>query len=236
MNILLFNKDELTESNRLTLSDYRFKHLQKITKVECGGSVKVGEIDGKMGLAKVLQINEKQVELEVNLDRDPPKPLPLTLLLSLPRPKTLKKVIPAAVSMGVKKITLMNSYRVEKSYWQSPVVQNDYLSDLARLGLEQGFDTVTPTICKEKRFKPFVEDRLVNIINKKVALVPHVGNSNTISKATTNKDYVIAIGPEGGFIPYEIDMLRSIGFKPVTLGKRILRVENATVATIAKLF
>ena len=41
---------------------------------------------------------------------------------------------------------------------------------------------------------------------------------------------IVAIGPEGGFDPLEIHCFISHGFLPVTLGKRILRTETATLA------
>lgn len=43
----------------------------------------------------------------------------------------------------------------------------------------------------------------------------------------------ILIGPEGGIENEEIDFLRSAGFIPITLGKRILRTETAGPAAIA---
>ena len=46
----------------------------------------------------------------------------------------------------------------------------------------------------------------------------------------------LAIGCEGGFIPYEINLLAAQGFTPVELGERILRVETAVTALIARLF
>ena len=48
-------------------------------------------------------------------------------------------------------------------------------------------------------------------------------------------EVIAAIGPEGGFIPNEIEMLGRIGFRPVTLGPRILHVEAAVPALLAKL-
>lgn len=41
------------------------------------------------------------------------------------------------------------------------------------------------------------------------------------------------IGPEGGFSPVEIEKAKTAGFMPVTLGKRILRAETATITVIA---
>lgn len=45
----------------------------------------------------------------------------------------------------------------------------------------------------------------------------------------------IIIGPEGGFSTKEVDKLRSIGIRPVSLGKSILRTETAGPATLAML-
>ena len=53
---------------------------------------------------------------------------------------------------------------------------------------------------------------------------------------TVNQPVTLAIGCEGGFIPYEVDLLAQQGFMPVELGERILRVETAVTALIARLF
>jgi 16S rRNA (uracil1498-N3)-methyltransferase len=43
----------------------------------------------------------------------------------------------------------------------------------------------------------------------------------------------LLIGPEGGFAVEEIHMAEEIGFQPVTLGKRILRMETAAMVSAA---
>ena len=103
------------------------------------------------------------------------------------------------------------------------------------LGLEQAKDTVLPEVQLVKRFKPFVEDQLPALIRDSQNLIAHLGNyrqcPNLPQQSTT-----LAIGPEGGWIDYEVDKLQQIGFTPVQLGQRILRVETAVAAFLTKLY
>ena len=43
----------------------------------------------------------------------------------------------------------------------------------------------------------------------------------------------LLLGPEGGLHPREVETLRQRGFQPVSLGRRILRAETATITAVA---
>ena len=47
------------------------------------------------------------------------------------------------------------------------------------------------------------------------------------------KEFVLVIGPEGGFSAGEIELARQASFLSVSLGKRVLRVETASLAVLA---
>jgi 16S rRNA (uracil1498-N3)-methyltransferase len=47
------------------------------------------------------------------------------------------------------------------------------------------------------------------------------------------KSFHLVIGPEGGFAREEIDRAHRAGFLPVSLGRRVLRVETAALAVLA---
>ncbi|ETF10111.1 16S rRNA (uracil(1498)-N(3))-methyltransferase [Pseudomonas moraviensis] len=235
MNLLLLEEADFIAADRVILRDRRLTHMQEVHRSEVGDSLRVGRINGLMGSAELLRLEAGEAELRVNLDQPPPAKLPLTLVLALPRPKMLRRVFQTVATMGVAKVILVNSYRVEKSFWQTPFLEPEAIREQLILGLEQARDTVLPEIVIEKRFKPFVEDRLPAIAEGTLGLVGHPGNFPPCPRALS-EPVTLAIGPEGGWIPYEIDLLAKSGLQPVQLGERILRVETAVTAMLARLF
>lgn len=235
MNLLLLEDGDFVAADRVHLSGRRLVHLNEVHRAENGDTLRVGRLGGKMGRGQLLQLDATSAELQVAFDQPPPAKLPITLLLALPRPKMLKRVLQSVSAMGVPRLILLNSFRVEKSFWQTPFLEPDAIREQLILGLEQARDTLLPEVIIEKRFKPFVEDRLPAIAEGTLGLVGHPGNHPPCPRALT-EPVTLAIGPEGGWIPYEIDLLGKAGLQPVQLGERILRVETAVTALLARLF
>lgn len=235
MNLLLLEDADFVAADRVVLAGRRLKHLQEVHRAAVGDSLRVGRLGGLMGSGTLLELSEQHATLQLSLDLPPPAKLPLTLLLALPRPKMLKRVLQTVSAMGVPRLILLNSYRVEKSFWQTPFLEPEALREQLILGLEQARDTVLPEVIIEKRFKPFVEDRLPGIAAGSLGLVGHPGDFPACPRAV-EQPVTLAIGPEGGWIPYEVDKLREAGLQPVQLGERILRVETAVPALLARLF
>ena len=235
MNLLLLEDGDFVAPDRVRLQGRRLQHLREVHRAECGDSLRVGRLGGLMGRGELLSLNAEQAELQISLDTPPPAKLPLTLLLAVPRPKMLKRVLQTVSAMGVARLVLLNSYRVEKSFWQTPFLEPAAIREQLILGLEQARDTVLPEVTLEKRFKPFVEDRLPALADGTLGLTGHPGEYPACPRAVEGP-VTLAIGPEGGWIPYEVELLRLAGLQPVQLGERILRVETAVPALLARLF
>jgi RsmE family RNA methyltransferase len=236
MNLVLFSEADFIGDNLIAIRDTRrLQHISQIHQIKLGETLKVGLLNGNMGSGLVVFYNEAEIHLEISLMQTPPKPLPVTLVLALPRPKMLKRTLQTIATLGVKKIYLINSYRVEKSYWQTPLLEEEAIKEHLLLGLEQGCDTLLPEVNLIKRFKPFVEDDLNTIVGTTTALVAH---PYTALPCPAQIDYALtlAIGPEGGFIPYEIDLLQKCGFAAVNLGERIMRVETVVPYLLGRLY
>lgn len=234
MNLILLFNDDFLDAQRVRLDGRRAAHVRAVHRAAVGDTLRVGRLDGRVGSGRVVAIADAAIELEVALDRDPPPPAGVALLLALPRPKALRRVLQCAAAFGIKEIVLLNTWRVEKSFWESPALDAADVRDQLLLGLEQGADTVLPRVEQRRRFKPFVEDELGARLGGRRALVAHPTAAAPCPHAADGALW-LAVGPEGGFIGYEIEMLQARGFEPVALGPRPLRVEHAVPALLGRL-
>lgn len=235
LNLLLFTDEDRLEAHTVKVLGRRLEHLRQVHRTNVGDTLRVGEVDGMMGEGKILEINNEGAILTISLDQPPPPKLPLSLVLALPRPKMLRRILRSAAEFGVARLHLINSYRVEKSYWQTPALHEDTIREYLLQGLEQSRDTRVPLVQCHRAFKPFVEDILPGMIDGNRALLAHPGEHPSCPRNLTGETLLV-IGPEGGFIPYEVEKLQSAGCATVSLGPRILRVENAVTSLLGRLF
>ena len=234
MNIVLLDPLQ-TESEIWTISAKRqLEHLRTHVDIQVGDSLKVGIREGKRYLTEIVEITEQAIKLKSIKEELVPEKLPVTLIVAMPRPKVLRRLIMDSVTLGVEKIILLHSYRVDKSYWQTPFLQQ--LDQYVTLGLEQAGDTIAPKIEIYKRFKPFVEDVLPSLITAECpAYVAHPYADMKMPFAIDHPCSIM-IGPEGGFIPYEVDLLIKNGCQAVSLGNRIIRTETVIAYVLGRLF
>ena len=220
------------------------EHISQVLAAKVGDTLKIGQLKGNLGSAIIADITPERIELcEVKLTIAPPPKLNLTVVLALPRPKVLRRLMMDMTALGVRDIILINSYRTQKSYWQSPMLGR--LDEFVLEGLQQGVDTVAPRISLQKRFKPFVEDELAQLITNR-AIIAHpyaeLSFSQYVQKQLENSEpphssvlpSMVFIGAEGGWIDYEVELLARQGCQAVHIGPRILRTEAAVNAILGQ--
>ncbi len=237
MNLCLIFEDDVKTGNAVELTGRRAEHIRSVLRADAGQRIKVGILNGAIGSAVVSQINSTAVTIQIDfplLDTPPPT-LPLTLILALPRPKMLQRTLQTIATMGVQRLCLIHSMRVEKSYWQSPLLEKQKIAEHLILGLEQAVATQMPEIEQHPHFDSFMQERLPELDKGARKFVAHPGDFASATPQT-NAEVLLAIGPEGGFVANEIKKFVDAGFEPIQLGARILRVETAIPVTIAKLF
>lgn len=227
MNLILVNDADFITNDEVILRDDRARHIYHVHKACAEQTLKVGKLNGLLGLGQVLAIDKKSIHMRLTLDTPPPAKIPLKLVLALPRPKVIQRVLRTITELGIGELTLINCKRVEKSYWGSSAMTDDNIQRCVAEGLSLAKDTIPPRITLEKRFRPFVEDRLPNLLIERSGYLAHFEENQTHTEHFTSGNKLLVIGPEGGFIPFEIEKLQHAGLHSVSYGKRIMRVETA---------
>lgn len=235
MNLLLLEPNQLDDAGHATLSPRQVAHLNDVLGAAPGDTIRAGIVDGAIGDLKLERIDASSATGIFTPKSPPPAPLPAKLVLALPRPKMLRRILRDCAMLGFKEIVLVNTCRVEKSYWKSPLLTDEKIREQLLLGLEQAVDTRVPTVTLERLFKPFVQDRLPQWSKDTRRLVLHP-RSTTPCPTGIDEPVTLAIGPEGGFIDYEVELLESVGFEGANLGPRILRVETVLPWVGGRLF
>lgn len=239
MNIILVAAEEIT-NRQVTLEDHRAVHIIKVLQSEVGDRVRLGIIDGGRGIATVTEIRKKRpfsVVLTVQINDCATFEPEIDLILALPRPIMLKRILTQVAALGVGKLFLIHANRVEKSFWEASLLENGHYREHLRQGLEQAVDTRMPQVEMYRRFKPFMEDILREISGGYLArLMAHPYGQSSLTDALTGDPgrILLAVGPEGGWVDFEVEMFQRQGFSCCSMGERILKVDTAVIALHAK--
>jgi 16S rRNA (uracil1498-N3)-methyltransferase len=239
MNLLLFEPDEITADRIVTFSGRRGKHVSRILGCRPGDTVRAGIVNGPVGSGEIVSIQENKVVLRFNAETGQPEQPDVDLILGLVRPIMLKKILAQAASLGAGRIFLINGNRVEKSFFNAGILEEKKYRPYLIEGLEQARHTYLPEVSVHKRFRPFVEDFIPAVAETySNMLVAHPEADKNLKQAIGSKisgRTLLAVGPEGGWVDFEIDRFIEHGFTSVSMGDRVLRTDTAVVALLAQL-
>lgn len=234
MNLIIVQPQDIS-GDELVLTDQRAQHIHKVLRCQPGDNLRVGVLNGPMGTGRIISMALGRVCLRLKLDIAPPPAPALDLILALPRPVMLKRILVQAVTLGVNHIYLINANRVEKSFFSSTLVAAGGWREFLFKGLEQAVDTRMPGLSIHQRFRPFVEDILPPVLARRGGerIVAHPGGGTVIPAGAGSRAF-LAIGPEGGWVDFEIEKFQAAGFGVFSPGPRIMRVDTAVPALMAQ--
>ena len=237
MNLILCEPEEVDAGGVVTLGGARAAHVIGVLRAAPGDRVRVGVVDGPRGHGEILAIDGGRVVLRCALEREPPPPPSIDLLLALPRPKVLRRLWAQLAALGVGRVRLTNAARVERDYFDAHVVEEATYRPLLIEGLQQAADTRLPRVSIHRRLRPLVEDELGPPPDGERRLVAHPGAASPLRLRDLPgaARVLLAVGPEGGWTAFELELLARHGFEAIGLGPRILRTDTACLALLAVL-
>lgn len=234
MNLILLEPSEMDDSGNVILSGDRARHILKVLRAEPGKALRIGSLNGPLGTGTIQSINGPSVELECNFEACvPPRPS-VDLLLAMPRPKVLKRLWSQFAALGVGRIVITGAQKVEKYYFDTHILSPEFYRPKLIEGLQQARDTHFPEVTIIKNLRRFLDQGP----HAPAQLVADPSGTRSVFQTLENvpaERALIAIGPEGGWVPSELEMFEQHGFETVGMGRRILRTDTACIALISLL-
>ena len=235
MNLVLLEADEIDADGGVTLTGGRAAHLLKVLRVAPGHDVRIGVVDGPLGVGAVASIGDGTVALRCALETDiPPRPR-IDLLLAVPRPKVMRRLWAQIAALGVGRIILTNAEKVERNYFDTHILEPATYRPLLVEGLQQARDTRLPVVSIHRQFRKLIEDDLGALAGLGCRVVADPSATQpiaTVVRCGRDERVLLAVGPEGGWNPFELGLLEARGFLSGGLGPRTLRTDTACVALL----
>ena len=193
MNILLLqSRDHWLDATTVRISDRRAVHLRQVLRSVVGETIRVGVVGGQRGDGRIEVIDASGITLTVVFKEPPPARHRFDVVLALPRPKMLRRILRTVAEFGVCNLHLINSARVEKSFWQTPLLGPDKVEEALMAGMERARDTVAPVVHQHRLFRPFVEDQLSTICAGRPCWLAEMGAATALAETPAPAVVMIA--------------------------------------------
>ncbi len=234
-----YHSDTISVHGVTNLSEEASKHLVKSLRLKPSDKIILFNGDGYDYLGEISEIGKKNVEIFVN-ERNPnisEANIGISILQSLTSRDKLDFIFQKNTELGVKNFYLINTERVNFKIPPNKISNRiEHLKKVVISACEQSGRAKIPTVHETI----FDLNKLANEDDHSCKLILNPYTDYSLfnlrnSNLTNKKSYQVLIGPEGGFSEAEIKVAENAGFKSLSLGKRVLRTETASLAITSAL-
>jgi 16S rRNA (uracil1498-N3)-methyltransferase len=220
----------LTTGSVVELPPDTAAHVAKVLRARTGDEITLFSGDGREFLGAIESIHGTRVTAAIGnaarVDRE--SPLAITLVQCIPRGDRMDFIVQKATELGVTRLVPVLSQR--------SVVRLDAAQAESKAIHWRAVAVNACEQCGRNRL-PVIEapSALIDYLGDSMAACPRLvlepdSQPGPLPALCTAVE--IAIGPEGGFTPEELEALRLAAFSGVRLGPRILRTETAAIAAV----
>ncbi len=215
-----FCSDILHLNDEILLSEDILYHLQKVLRKDASYTFRIADGEGKICLAHLSGKTHARI-IEI-LDEDNELPQNITVILSLIKQDKFEWALQKLTELGAARIVPYIAERTQivpegKKKWER-------FRRIVQEAAEQSHRNRIPELCDpvdKKGLSSYLSDQ---------NLLAYEKEDTDLTKTNVKEGSVsLLIGPEGGFSEEEIAYFKELGFRSLSLGKRILRAETAAV-------
>ena len=205
------------------------RHLRQILRKRVGDCVELFDGLGNSATAIVRELARDEVRLDVTESRtDPPQNFPLVIAVTPPKGERLKWMVEKLVELDVDRLELLLT---ERSVVDPRSEKLRTLEQTVIAACKQCRRNRLMTISAPLAWPQWLEQQAAHNVPWYLA-DPQGVELLSVVRECPNR-LTIAIGPEGGFSPFEVAAAVENRGLRVRLGQRILRIETAALATAA---
>lgn len=232
----LFSPDSLVVDSEMWLSGEQAKYVTRVLRLTTEDNLLV--FDGNSGQyrAVIKAFARDRVLLHVgeHLAAEVESPLAINLVQGISRGGRMDVVIQKSTELGVRRITpVITEFSVVKLGKDRAASRHEHWQKICISACEQCGRNTLPEIEPPQKLAQWLGES-EGTTSTRIMLDPQCGDSISALEAPEN-DVALLIGPEGGLSGGERAQCLKSGFRPVSLGPRVLRTETAAVAAIAVL-
>lgn len=220
------------ENNIVHLKEDDVHHIVHVLRMKVGDLIQVVDLS-KLYICEITSLNPFEVKINETQYEDVELGKSITLFFALAKGDKIDLVIQKATELGALHIVLFKSRRCVVNFDQKDISKkfNRY-QKIAKEASQQCHRLYIPIVHGVYDLKKINKYNLSDV--NYLAYEKEAGNTtNSLIIPSEAKSISIMIGPEGGFDEDEVEYLKSLGFKTVSLGKRILRCETAAIYALS---
>lgn len=228
-----FESQPLQTGAEVSLSDSVVQHVSRSLRMRPQDQIILFNGDGSEYKAELINIEKRNVTARIieSTLSSTESPLPITIGQTLSRGERMDYAVQKSTEMGVKSITPLFSERCEVKLPKDRQEKRvKHWHQIAISACEQSGRTMPPEIAYPTDLEKWLAAQ-----DAELKLVLHHHSEQPLQEMSAPESVALLIGPEGGLTSDEVELATQYGFKPLTLGPRVMRTETAPVAALTLL-
>lgn len=211
--------------NQLFLDPEESHHCTHVLRKKTGDVIAITDGQGRIYQAQIENLNKKKCTFSVQSFEEFLRPEHHIHIAIAPTKSSdrIEWFVEKAVEIGVDKISFIYSEHSERKF-----LNLDRVKKKAKSAMKQSLRAYLPELAPLQTLHDFLE-QTSEYQNKFIAHLDNKDSKHLADLAGKSEEYLILIGPEGGFSEGEVSLLKQQGYKAAKIGDYRLRTETAGI-------
>lgn len=241
-----FVEEKQVNGDKINIIGNDIKHIKNVLRKKAGENLTICELSNtKDYLCEILKVSDESIECRIieELNNNVESNIHVTIIQGLPKADKMELIIQKSVELGVYDITPIEMKRcvvkLNDKDKQKKIARWQKISEVAAKQCGRNIIPNINTIINIKNICNLIPEYDIVLIAYENEKETTIKEELKKMKQSYSKDKIIKIaiiiGPEGGIAEEEIALLKENGAKTITLGKRILRTETASLNILSSI-